>query len=253
MVQIHTAVDVELNGQPWDIVPLSRRFACFYGKQADGTNGNPDDGGSIAAALVAMSDDRTMGKGICHESLCPYPTGEESQMRATLGLLPSDQARIDANMCRVSRVADLANDLGEVVHRSILNGHPCGIGIPWPDEWDTLRATVFGDVPTFNESKGHAVTLVGWYTSETGRKYWQIENSHGSIYTPLQAEIGKKIPGYLPTLINQYGFTGTHDFWTSEAALLTVLNRPISTTTVAAGLAGFLARPQIRSFVECFE
>ena len=253
MVQIHTAVDVELSGQPWEIVPLSRRFAAYYGKFADGTNGNPDDGGSIAAGLVAMSDDRTMGRGVCHEDLWPYPTGSEPAMRAALGQVPSAGAIHDASACRISRVADLANDLGESVHRSILNGHPCGVGIPWPDEWDTLQATVFNTIPTFSESKGHAVTLIGWYTSETGRKYWQIENSHGAIYTPLPAEQGKKIPGYTPTLFNQYGFIGTHDFWVGEAGLLTVLNRPISTTTVAAGLAGFLARPNIRSFVECFE
>jgi hypothetical protein len=103
LMQIHTAAVVTLERREYEITPLSRRFVGYWGKRIDGTNGNPDDGGSIQAALLAMSDDRTSGRGVCHEYLFPYIPD-----RRVLAQDPTCSAVADATGNRVSGILDLA-------------------------------------------------------------------------------------------------------------------------------------------------
>src|SRR4030095_12528225 len=122
MMQVHTAAGVEVGHKPWEITEISRRFAAYWGKIVDGTYGNPDDGGVIGAALMAMSNDPAVGKGTCHEPLWPSPPGSEDGRRTALARRPHEEAGHDARANRVSQVYDLRLPLGDDARRSILNG-----------------------------------------------------------------------------------------------------------------------------------
>jgi hypothetical protein len=247
IVQVHTDVEAELEGKPWEVTRLSRRFNAFFGKLADGTGGNPDDGGVISAALLAMSDHATYGRGCCHEDLWPYPVGDEQAMRQALALAPPPRAVDDAVNNRVSMVADIPI-IGELAQRSIMHGHPVGLGMPWPGLWDSMGGTAFSQTGHYSLQSGHAVMLMGWMEYE-GERFWQLENSHGPIYRALPPEVAQTIPGYEPFVDAQYGFPGTYDFWVAQEALREVMSSPYAVATVAAGLTGFIERPEIPSFL----
>ena len=247
LMQVHTAVESIVNGKPWEVAQLSRRFGGYYGKVVEG-GGNPDDGGTIADALTAMSDDRQWGKGTCHEDLWPYPGGDETAMRISLAMEPPDDAIADAANNRVSEITDIPTTLGDDAKAMIFAGHPIGIGIWWPSYWDTVGANAFDGIGS-SGSYGHAVLIIGWAVLD-GKHYWQIDNSHGPIYRPLSARYAATIPGYTPTLESRYGFEGTNDFWVIDAALLHVLSFAGGVATTAASITGFYAKPDILSFSE---
>jgi hypothetical protein len=126
-----------------------------------------------------------------------------------------------------------------------------GIGIPWPNLWDSIGTGIYTRTGYYSPFGGHAVVAIGWAEFE-GKRYWQIENSHGPIYPPLPAEKAAEVMGYNPLAVSGFGFAGTFDFWVLEEALLEVLATKNATSTIASGLSGFKVRG-LASFCEVYE
>jgi hypothetical protein len=218
--QILTAAD-NAAGANWDLVPLSRRFTGWFGKRREG-GGNMADGGTVSDAFAAMAD-----QGCCHEELFPYVPDAR-----TLALPPSSAAVADGKLNRVSRVANL--ELGDDLKRSLVAGHPAGLGIWWPHGWDTPGGTFFDRIGP--GSYGHALCVIGWYTKGDAL-YWQIENSHGPIYAPLPAEDAAQVPGYVPAQDGK-----TFDFWVRDETLRRVMGYGNAELVTAAGMSGFAGK-----------
>ncbi len=229
---------------------VSRMMIGYQGERlmsGGGRVGNPDDGGSVMQAFLAMADTDEGGIGTCHESkwpYCPESLCERSQYagwdgdqaraegRRYLAQGPPAGALADGNTSRVHHVANLeiAGD-GSNWMRAIFNGHPVGIGIWWTSYWDTQGATFFTRIGS--GEYGHALAVIGWVVYD-GKLYWQIDNWHDELYKPLPAELAKSVPGYKPTSTDK-----TTDFWVEDSVLRRVLGFGQSEQVVAASSTGF--------------
>lgn len=183
--------------------PICRRLVGWAGKMLEG-GGNQTDGGSPTDALRAMTSD-TGGVGIAHENLCPYPTGNQFQMRAALGPKPPDLVFVDAKASHLVAPVDVRSDDDSRV--LIASGRNAANGIWWPSGWDagqTFMTSIGGG------GYGHALDEFGYVMPGVWDDFdwWQLENWHGLLYPPLPADKAAKVPGYMPVTP-----TKTSDFW----------------------------------------
>jgi len=179
------AVETTGNRFGLDVFPICRRLVGWIGKQLEGDDGNPSDGGSGYDAFMAMT--RRFG-GVAHESLCPYTDNE-----TILGKKPPKKAFEDAKdhwLDTIVRVENLDD-----AKQWIARGHAVAIGSWWPTDWqepDAIKRYV-GD-----GEYGHERCLVGY--AEAGvfdrHEYFEEINSWGLVYDPLPTDLAAKVPGY---------------------------------------------------------
>lgn len=237
----------------YEAAPVSRMMIAYQGERLmakfnGGRIGNPDSGGSVMQAFLAMATADEGGIGACHESKWPYCPddlcqrsqyagwdGEQARAegRRYLAQGPPAGAIADGDASRVHQVAELAlSGDGSAWKRAIFNGHPIGIGHIWSDYYDTQGVTFF-DRYAGDPREGHALTIIGWMIYQ-GRLYWQRDNWHGELYKPLPAELAASVPGYKPTSPDK-----TTDHWIGDAALRQALARAGAEQAVAASSTGF--------------
>lgn len=204
---------------------VSRWLIWYQGRKLDGSLGSGGDGGSITNAMLALTDAKN-GIGCGHEALAPYQASHRYLERR-----PPDAAFDDAGHYRLTEMAQA--QLGDPAKRLLYNGKPIAIGIWWPSAWDTMGGTFFGKDTIRRGSYGHALAIIG-YATWNNTTWWQIENSHGAIYSPLPADHASTVPGYVPA-----SPTATFDFWVDDETLTQVMSYQWTEMIAAAGPEGF--------------
>ncbi|MBU6428800.1 MAG: hypothetical protein KGR26_07320, partial [Cyanobacteria bacterium REEB65] len=210
-------------GKPWDVVPLSRAFICYWATQVLQPGRNPADGGTISAVFASMADP-PQGRGVCHEELWPYRPN-----RRDLATEPNAQAMTDASANRLHQIASLAWNPDQV-QRAIAALHVPEIGIDWPANWDQQGATWVHQIGQI--VGGHAVFILGWHTDQRGQLWWLIGNSHGDIYQPAQLDLDGYSGAALP-----------YCFFAADDALGNLMARQWAECQIAAGMEGFRSKP----------
>lgn len=225
----------------------SRKLIWYQCRKLDGSLGKAADGGSIVNTFAAIGDapdgvgdvpDPEWPYAAPDDWMAQYPRNDNGISRALHNWLeqtPPASVITDAGNTRISQIAEMKFD-PTAFKRSIFNGSPIGIGITWPEGWDE-NVDSTGRVQGIGFQKGgHAITIIGWVDGWDGHTWYEIQNSHGPIYSPVPSDIQAKITGYA-----QVGLTDgkVFDFWVREDWLQKVLSQRFAEAYNAAGVEGY--------------
>ena len=203
---------------------VCRRLIGYYGKQLEG-GGNPSNGGSGIDALAAMTGDK--GKGIAHESLCPY-----TDNAGILGQRPPQNVLDDASKSHLTDPVDVSG-LDETMTMIASAKTPVCVGIWWTYSWDQQEAihTTIGP-----GEYGHELLVCGYAKPGVlnSEQCWQLDNWHGrGLYPTLTSDQAAKIVGYKPI-----SPSATSDFWVTDSIFNAVINKGNAEFSSAADIQG---------------
>lgn len=189
--------EVSANALGYQAFPVCRMLVGWVGKQLEG-GGNPSNGGSPTDALLSMTEEK--GSGIAHEDLYPYTDDARR-----LGSRPPDEVFEDAQRSHLVGVVDVQSD--DDARRLISSGNPVSNGQWWPYGWDSHQTFMTTIGPG---AYGHALLEMGYVQAGVwdDHDWWQLDNWHGLLYPPLDADKAAKVPGYKPIRADK-----TSDFW----------------------------------------
>ncbi len=213
---VHSAVQLaETFGKAagYDAFPIARRLVGWQGTRLAG-GGNMSNGGSPVDAVVAMTGEAGKGVGIGHEALWAYTDNYRELARS-----PTEAILDDAKTAHIAAPIEVTSD--DDARTLIANNSPVANGIWWPYAWDRQDSTLINWIGA--GTYGHALTEMGYVTKgtwpgEPGQHDWfQLDNWHGLLYSPLTPELAAHVPGYAPITP-----TKTSDFWVRADVYATV-------------------------------
>lgn len=214
------------SGKDGNVFIPSRRLIWYQCRKLDGSLGSWQDGGSIVNSFAAIGD-APNGVGDVSEEEWPYKADHW-----WLEKTPPSSVLQNASKTRIHNISELQFDPNSI-KRSVYNGNPIGIGIYWPNGWDSATDKYGRTTGIGYGGYGHAVTIIGWVDDWDGHTWYEIQNSHGAIYGTPPPDIASKIPGLNPTKFS---------FWAREDHLQRVCAMKWTEIYHASGVDGFVKK-----------
>jgi hypothetical protein len=164
----------EGGGDSPGLVDLSMTFSWLAGRKKDGTSEREgiDTGTSISGVCLAARD-----IGMVLESDCPTCRNDQ-EFRARGGGKISGDLLERAKYRRLRAVAPIKT-CEEGVHAMGSGQGFIVFGVEWNQDWARDRQHTIERLPRGQVYGGHAIAAMGYDTTHSGKRYWDIWNHHG--------------------------------------------------------------------------